>query len=107
MPLSSSCRWIILITVDFNGIFFHYIGYEIVGFENIPREGPALLIYYHGTIPIDFYYVMAKTLLEKNRHIRAVGDRFLFHIPGEQDIILQNYVILVQCVIFHLLRKCL
>ncbi|OWF44773.1 transmembrane protein 68-like [Mizuhopecten yessoensis] len=57
-------------------------GYEIVGFDKIPREGPALLIYYHGTIPIDFYYVIAKTLLDKNRHIRAVGDRFLFHIPG-------------------------
>ncbi|CAC5367261.1 Transmembrane protein 68 [Mytilus coruscus] len=57
-------------------------GYEIEGLDKIPKEGPALLIYYHGTIPIDFYYIIARCMLEKNRHIRAVGDNFLFHIPG-------------------------
>ena len=58
-------------------------GYDIVGLENIPREGAAVLIYYHGTIPLDFYYIMAKVLLFKNRVMQLVGDRFLFGIPGE------------------------
>ena len=58
-------------------------GHEIHGFHHIPEEGPALLIFYHGTVPIDFYYVMAKTLIEKQRQIHAVGDNFLFNIPGE------------------------
>jgi len=57
-------------------------GYEISGFEKIPDEGPALLVYYHGAIPIDLYYLMANVILHKRRHLRAVGDRFLFAIPG-------------------------
>lgn len=57
-------------------------GYEIVGLENIPDEGAALLIYYHGALPIDMYYIMAKVLLHKNRQLQAVGDRFLFSVPG-------------------------
>ncbi|KAK3090668.1 hypothetical protein FSP39_013564 [Pinctada imbricata] len=65
---------------DAQGWIWH--GFEIDGIERIPSEGPALLIYYHGTLPVDFYYIVAKCLIEKNRHIRAVGDRFLFHIPG-------------------------
>lgn len=54
----------------------------MVGFEKIPVSGPALLIYYHGTIPIDLYYVIAKMIVHKDRQLRAVGDRFLFKIPG-------------------------
>ncbi|KAL4235744.1 Transmembrane protein 68 [Mactra antiquata] len=57
-------------------------GYEIVGLNRLPETGPAMIIYYHGALPIDFYYVMAKCLLEKQRQIHAVGDNFLFNIPG-------------------------
>lgn len=59
------------------------IGFEIEGLEKIPDKGAALIVYYHGTLPIDFYYLAARCLLEKKRHIRAVGDNFLFHIPGQ------------------------
>lgn len=59
------------------------IGFEIDGLEKIPDKGAALIVYYHGTLPIDFYYLAARCLLEKKRHIRAVGDNFLFHIPGQ------------------------
>ncbi|XP_071117548.1 DGAT1/2-independent enzyme synthesizing storage lipids-like isoform X1 [Haliotis cracherodii] len=65
---------------DGQGRIWH--GYEVVGLHEIPDSGPALVIYYHGVIPIDVYYIMAKVILEKGRQIRAVGDRFLFHIPG-------------------------
>lgn len=59
------------------------IGHEIVGFENIPETGPALLIYYHGAFPIDFYYVYSKTSLYKNRRFKIVADNFLFKVPGK------------------------
>lgn len=58
------------------------VGYEIEGLENIPERGPALLVYYHGALPIDMYYVIAKLLLYKGRLLHPVGDRFLFYIPG-------------------------
>jgi len=57
-------------------------GYEISGFEKIPEEGPALIVYYHGALPIDLYYLIANVILHKRRCLRAVGDRFLFIIPG-------------------------
>jgi len=57
-------------------------GYEISGFDKIPDEGAALLVYYHGALPVDLYYLMANAILHKRRCLRAVGDRFLFIIPG-------------------------
>ena len=62
---------------------FNGLGYEVVGFENIPDTGPALIIYYHGAFPIDFYYLLARVYLEKGRVIRNVVDNFVFKIPGE------------------------
>lgn len=57
-------------------------GYEIEGLENIPNEGSALLVYYHGNLPLDVYYVIAKCLLHKKRALHCVGDKFIFKIPG-------------------------
>jgi len=80
-------------------------GYEISGFEKIPDEGPALLVYYHGAIPIDLYYLMANVILHKQRYLRAVGDRFLFVIPG--NVQLSKSLLLLQTsflvFIFHIL----
>ncbi|OQR75222.1 transmembrane protein 68-like [Tropilaelaps mercedesae] len=59
-----------------------YHGYEISGLENIPPAGPALLIYYHGAIPIDYYYLLSGIYLYKQRLLWGVGDRFLQKLPG-------------------------
>nr|XP_005993495.1 PREDICTED: transmembrane protein 68 isoform X2 [Latimeria chalumnae] len=57
-------------------------GYEIHGLEKIPNEGPALIVYYHGAIPIDYYYFLAKVIIQKGRTCHSVADHFLFKIPG-------------------------
>lgn len=57
-------------------------GYEIKGIENIPDDSPALLIYYHGAIPVDLYYFLSRVFLLKNQIVHTVADRFLFKIPG-------------------------
>lgn len=59
------------------------LGYEIQGAENLPANGPALIIYYHGAIPIDIYYFLAKIYLTRNRIVHTVADHFLFKIPGK------------------------
>ena len=61
----------------------YFSGHEIHGLEYLPDEGSALLIFYHGVVPIDYYYVMSKCLIEKQRQLHAVGDNFLFNIPGK------------------------
>ncbi|XP_006818878.1 DGAT1/2-independent enzyme synthesizing storage lipids-like [Saccoglossus kowalevskii] len=57
-------------------------GYEILGMEKIPSEGAAVLVYYHGAIPIDAYYIIAKLILYKKRMPHCIGDKFLFSVPG-------------------------
>lgn len=57
-------------------------GYEIHGMEKIPDTGPALIVYYHGAIPIDYYYFLANVIIQKGRTCHSVGDHFLFKIPG-------------------------
>ncbi|KAG8187318.1 hypothetical protein JTE90_011688 [Oedothorax gibbosus] len=63
------------------------IRYEIKGLENIPKEGPALIVFYHGAMPVDWYYLLANTILHRKRTISAVGDRFLFKVPAFDAII--------------------
>ncbi|KAG7455143.1 hypothetical protein MATL_G00253420 [Megalops atlanticus] len=65
---------------DGHGAIWH--GYEIHGLEKIPDNGPALIVYYHGAIPIDYYYFLAKVLLHKGRTCHSVADYFLFKVPG-------------------------
>uniref|UniRef100_A0A914XKQ9 Phospholipid/glycerol acyltransferase domain-containing protein n=1 Tax=Plectus sambesii TaxID=2011161 RepID=A0A914XKQ9_9BILA len=65
---------------DAVGYVWH--GYEVDGLENIPDEGPALFLYYHGTLPIDVYYLISKCILHKKRTLHCVGDKFIFKVPG-------------------------
>ncbi|XP_063388336.1 DGAT1/2-independent enzyme synthesizing storage lipids [Cydia fagiglandana] len=69
---------------DAHGWLWH--GYEIEGIENIPN-GPFLVIYYHGALPIDMYYFIARMLLFKRLHIHTVADRFMFKIPGWKTLL--------------------
>lgn len=75
----------------------YYAGYEVEGLENIPESGPALLIYYHGALPIDMYYVIAKLLLYKHRLLHPVGDRFLFYIPGNVLYVTRSVILVTYC----------
>ena len=72
--------------VVFNQFYILYFlplsGYEIHGMEKIPDEGAALIVYYHGAIPIDYYYFLANVILQKGRTCHSVADHFVFKIPG-------------------------
>ena len=60
-----------------------FIGYEVTGLENLPKEGGALIIYYHGALPIDIYYLVSRSVVTTGRLIICVGDKFLQKIPGK------------------------
>ncbi len=57
----------------FQGWLWH--GYEVIGLDKIPDKGPALLIYYHGALPLDYYYLVAKTVLHRRRIIHSVRSK--------------------------------
>ncbi|XP_010221425.1 PREDICTED: transmembrane protein 68-like [Tinamus guttatus] len=56
-------------------------GYELHGVENLP-EGAGILVYYHGAIPIDHLYFLARLFLRKKRLCLSVADNFVFRLPG-------------------------
>lgn len=64
-------------------------GYEIRGLENLPvEEGRGcLLVYYHGAIPVDYYYLVNRVFLLKRVVIQSVVDKFLFRVPGMRIIL--------------------
>jgi len=60
--------------------------HDILGFEKIPNEGAALIVYYHGGIPIDYLGLVVRTYLEKGRLIRSVIDRALILMPYGETV---------------------
>ncbi|XP_064242666.1 DGAT1/2-independent enzyme synthesizing storage lipids-like isoform X3 [Passer domesticus] len=56
-------------------------GYELHGVKNLP-EGPGILVYYHGAIPIDYLYFLSRLFLWKERLCLSVADHFVFRLPG-------------------------
>lgn len=57
-------------------------GYEVCGLENLPKEGPALVVYYHGAIPVDYYYLNSRFWIYSKRLMRTIAAQFLFKTPG-------------------------
>ena len=57
-------------------------GYEVVGFENLPTDKRALIVYYHGVIPVDYYYLSSRYFIRYNRTIWTIAADFLFKSPG-------------------------
>ncbi|XP_025158009.1 transmembrane protein 68 isoform X2 [Harpegnathos saltator] len=76
----NAARYTVAAVWDAHGWIWH--GYEVVGLENIPQDKPVLFVYYHGALPVDLYYFIAKIFLFNSRLVHTVADRFLFNIPG-------------------------
>ena len=71
LPNMMMITWKKAISLLLQGWLWH--GYEVVGLDKIPETGPALLLYYHGALPLDYYYLVAKTVLLKRRIIHSVS----------------------------------
>ena len=62
------------------------------GLENIPAKGPALLVWYHGPIPVDYFGLIAEVFKRDGRVINSVVDRCLYCMPG-----LGNFIKVLKC----------
>ena len=63
--------------------------------EKIPEEGAALIVYYHGAIPIDYYYFLASVILQKGRTCHSVADHLVFKIPGMPGLHMHSGVYII------------
>uniref|UniRef100_A0A8C3TCT8 Transmembrane protein 68 n=1 Tax=Chelydra serpentina TaxID=8475 RepID=A0A8C3TCT8_CHESE len=50
-------------------------GYEVHGMEKIP-EGPGLIVYYHGAVPVDYVYFICTLYTQTGRLCYSAVDRF-------------------------------
>nr|XP_039257578.1 transmembrane protein 68-like [Styela clava] len=71
-----------MIAAMWSGHGWIWHGYEVKGLENLPNRGAAMIVYFHGALPIDLYYLNATVYIEKNRTLCGIMDNFAFKIPG-------------------------
>lgn len=60
----------------------YFKGYEIEGLENIPKDKPALIIFFHSPCLIDFFFAASNIFLKENRKIKPIVARETFKIKG-------------------------
>jgi 1-acyl-sn-glycerol-3-phosphate acyltransferase len=73
-------RYTVAAFFDGQGKLWH--GYEVIGLENIPSKGGALIVAFHGALALDMYYLISRVMLVKHRLMYSVVDRFLFRCWG-------------------------
>ncbi|MEL6343582.1 MAG: lysophospholipid acyltransferase family protein [Myxococcota bacterium] len=61
--------------------------FEIVGLNNLPRTGGALMVFYHSFAAIDVWMFGSAVYQQTNRLIRFLADRFLFYTPVLKDVV--------------------
>ncbi|VDD76058.1 unnamed protein product [Mesocestoides corti] len=64
-PTDELLRLVVAAVWEAHGRAFH--GYEVVGMEKLPPGEGAFLVYYHGTLPLDAYYFIARHIIVRNR----------------------------------------
>ena len=62
-------------------ITFFTTHFQIVGLDKIPPSSGAMLVYYHGAIPLDYIFVVGEILLRRGRQATSVVDRFMLWMP--------------------------
>lgn len=50
--------------------------------DKIPRDTGVLLVFYHGVVPLDFWYFGLNLYQDMGRPPCALADRWLFKVPG-------------------------
>lgn len=60
--------------------FWH--GQTFTGLENIPETGGAVIVWYHGPMPVDYFGLIAEVFKRDGRIINTVVDKCLLKVPG-------------------------
>jgi 1-acyl-sn-glycerol-3-phosphate acyltransferase len=64
------------------GVLKRYHAHEVIGLENIPKEGRALLAVHHSLATYDAFLFGQALLRQTDRTITGLGDDKLFAFPG-------------------------
>lgn len=61
--------------------FKRYFKYEVVGLEHIPKEGRAIILPFHGLLPVDMWLLMNEVYTNYGRLVWGLTDHRIFAIP--------------------------
>jgi 1-acyl-sn-glycerol-3-phosphate acyltransferase len=70
-----------------------YFRYEVEGIENIPEDGPGLIVSPHSTITLDGFLLGMAIYDWNGRVCRGLGDHTLFRLPGIREMIIRLGVV--------------
>jgi len=83
-------RAIAIITSTWSNYTKFYHDQTFIGLEHIPKNSAALLIWYHGPIPVDYFGLVAKIYQRDGRLVNTIVDRCLQMLPGFENV--QKYL---------------
>ncbi|KAL7984300.1 hypothetical protein Chor_002870 [Crotalus horridus] len=90
--LALAAEWHARILHSNHFIVLPLTGYEVSGLENLPKE-PAILVYYHGPIPMDHYFLIHRIFRLTGKPFYSVMDHTVFRLPGLNMCRLFNYAV--------------
>ncbi|MFT6821959.1 MAG: 1-acyl-sn-glycerol-3-phosphate acyltransferase [Myxococcota bacterium] len=64
------------------GVLRRYHAHDVLGLENIPKSGPALLAVHHSLATYDAFLFGHAVIRETGRTFTGLGDDKLFAVPG-------------------------
>lgn len=67
-----------------------YFRYEAVGLENIPNDGPSLVVMNHGIIPFHGFLLFKRIVEARAIYPRGLGAGFIFDLPGVRALFLKG-----------------
>lgn len=62
--------------------------YEVHDADRIPLDRPALIVWYHGLLPIDAFYFGSWFYQKHGKLVRALAERLVFEVPGLRELAL-------------------
>ena len=83
-------RAIAIIANTWSAITTLYHDQTFEGLEHIPKDSAALLVWYHGPVPVDYFGLVAKIYKRDGRIINTIVDRCLLMLPGFDNV--QKYL---------------
>ena len=69
----------------------YYYSHQIQGLEKIPSTGEAILVWYHGAVPIDYIALVSRLYLRDGRMVNSVVHRNFLSMPGPGWDLLKKY----------------
>jgi 1-acyl-sn-glycerol-3-phosphate acyltransferase len=64
-----------------------YHQHEVVGIENIPAEGPALIVINHSLATYDLFLLLNAIYKSTGRRTICLGDKAIFKIPYVKEVV--------------------